>query len=334
MLNRLVKCVIACLAIGVVGLALHLWRLHSTPVQEGVLATVNGQPITAQRVQLYVDMHHPMGPESSFEDMRRAHAEALGSLVVTSLMEQALLAADLLPDAAMLDARSKKLLEEYPPQELGAVFSEIALNEAEWLTFMRDTHIASIFEQEVLQKRMRINLPAVREIYESGKEAFALPETFRLCSLRSTDKATVEGFCSRLGKETAANGANAMPASAPACVTVNRRELPDALQQLAKKDRINVCTRVEQIDDFWQTAWLERAGKGGRISLPEAYIIIETMLRNSEKYTAFATWLEEAVARADIRLAPEIAPEMLNLQNGEKRLSNTVTHKSDAKQGK
>ena len=332
MLSKLVKCGIACMAVGALGISLYLWHLHSTPVQEGVLATVNGQPITAQRVQLYVDMRHPLGPESSFDDMRKANADALGSLVVTRLMEQALQTADLLPDATTLDANSKKMLEEYPPQELGALFSEIALNEAEWLAFMRDTQIATIFEREVLQKRMRINLPAVRDIYEGGKEAFAMPDTFRLCSVRSTDKADVEGFCARLGKGNATTGDIGTPA--PACLTVNRKELPDALQALAKKDRTNTCTKVEQIDDFWQAAWLARADRGGLLSLPEAYAMIETMLRESEKYTTFAAWLEEAVARADIRLAPEIAPEMLNLQNSEKRLSNPVTKKSDAKQGK
>lgn len=331
MLSKLVKCGIACMAVGALGISLHLWHLHNTPAQEGVLATVNGQPITAQRVQLYVDMRHPLGPESSFDDMRKAHAEALGSLVVTRLMEQSLQAADLLPDTTTLDTNSKKMLEEYPPQELGAVFSEIALTETEWLAFMRDTQIAAIFEREVLQKRMRINLPAVRDIYASGKEAFAMPDTFRLCSVRSADKAEVESFCARLGKE---NAPTDVGATAPACVTVHRKELPDALQTLAKKNRTNTCTRVEQVDDFWQTAWLARADKGGLMPLPEAYAMIETMLRESEKYTAFAAWLEEAVARADIRLAPEIAPEMLNLQNSEKRLSNPVTKKSDAKQGK
>ena len=331
MLSKLVKCGIACMAVGALGISLHLWHLHSTSVQEGVLATVNGQPITAQRVQLYVDMRHPLGPESSFDDMRKAHADALGSLVVTRLMEQSLQTANLLPDAATLDSTSKKMLEEYPAQELGEVFGEIALNEAEWLTFMRDTQIATILEREVLQKRMRINLPAVRVIYESGKDAFAMPDTFRLCSVRGADKSEVEGFCARLGKE---NAQTDVGTTTPACVTVNRKELPDALQALAKKDKTNTCTKVTQIDDFWQAAWLARADRGGLLSLPEAYAMIETMLRESEKYTAFAAWLEEAVARADIRLAPEIAPEMLNLQNSEKRLSNPVTKKSDAKQGK
>ena len=333
MLSRIVKCGMACLVAAALGILLHLWHLHGSPAQEGVLATVNGHPITAHQVQLYVDIRHPLGSESSLDDMRRAHAQALGSLIVARLVEQSLREADLLPDTATLDMTSKKMLEEYPAQELANMFSENAISETDWLGFMRDTQIAVIFEQEILQKRMDIDLSAVRSIYESDRDAFAMPETFRLCSFRSRDKATVEGVCSRLGTGNAVTD-DAAHTPFPVCVTVDRKELPDALQPLAQKGKTNVCTRVEQIDDFWQAGWLLRADKAATVSLPEAFAIIETLLREREKYTTFATWLEEIAARTDIRLAPEIAPELLNLQNGEKGLSNSVTKKSDAKQGK
>ena len=333
MLSKIVKCVVTSIVLGAIGVALHLWHLRTSPVQEGVLATVNGQAITIQRVQLYVDVNQPLGAGSSFDDMRRAHAQALASLIVFRLMEQELAANGLLPDAATMDTANRVLLADYDSETLREIFEEGAFNEAEWLVFMRDTHIAALFEKHVLQKSVRADLANVRDYYAANKSQFALPDTYRMCSIRAGSRAEVEEFCTTLGDGKKAAPGHLAPLH-PSCVTVKQDELPDALQPLAKRAKTNTCSKAENLGDFWQAAWLVSVGKGRALPVPEAYVVIENLLRHNEKYTAFAAWLEKALSRADIRLAPEIAPELLNLQNGEKRLLLPVTETSGIKQGK
>ena len=338
MLSRVLKTALFCISAGAIGVSLWLWHLHGAPMQRGVLASVNGQPITAQRVQLQADLRYPSGPETTFESMRAAHMQALGSLIVTRLMEEELRASDQLPDEARLEAASKALLKDYPPEELGQTFSDAGIGEAEWLALMRDTQIAGIFGKAVLQNRLHIDLAAVRDYYAGHRAQFALPDTVEFCSVRSTDKAGVEGLCAGLGKSSRTGDGqpqeSALQGLAPTCIAVPRDELPDQLQGLAKRGKFGICGKIEQFDDFWQAAWLVAPRKGGTIPLVEAYALIENLLRDSGKYAAFGAWLAQAMARADIRLAPEVAPELLNLQTAEKRLSRPVTETSDAKQGK
>lgn len=332
MLSRVLKTAIFCICAGAIGISLYLWHLHGTGMQRGVLATVDGRPITLQRVQLQVDLRYPPGPETSIESMRAAHMQVLGSLIVTRLMEQELRDSGQLPDDAQLEAASRGLLRDYPPEELGQTFSDAGISEADWLDFMRDTQIADIFGKTVLQDRLHIDLAAVRAYYDNHRAQFALPDTVEICSVRSTDKAGVEQLCASLGKAPQ-NGGD-QPSPTPACTAVPRDELPEQLQGLARRDRRNVCGKIEQFDDFWQAAWLVAPHKGEAVPLVEAYALIENLLRDNGKYATFGAWLEQAMTRADIRLAPEVAPELLNLQTAEKRLSRPVTETSDAKKGK
>lgn len=333
MLSRVLKTALFCISAGAIGISLWLWHLHGTPMQRGVLATVNGQPITVQQVQLQVDLRHPAGPETTFETMRAAHMQVLGSLIVTRLMEEELKSRNLLPDDSQLEAASRETLRDYPPEELGQAFSDAGISEADWLAFMRDTQIAGIFGKAVLQDRMHIDLAAVRDYYASHREQFALPDTLEICSVRSTDKAAVEQLCASLGKDGQLRQ-GAAGELAPACIAVPRGELPEQLQGLARRDKRNVCGKLEQFDDFWQAAWLVAPRKGQSLPLVEAYVIIENLLRDSGKYAAFGTWLAQAMARADIRLAAEVVPDLLNLQTAEKRLSRPVAETPDAKQAK
>lgn len=337
MLSRVVKTALFCITAGAIGVSLYLWQMHGLPMQRGVLATVNGQPITVQRVQLLVDLRHPPGPETTFESMRAAHMQVLGSLIVTRLMESALKAGDQLPDEKQLEAVSKKLLRDYPPEELGLTFSDVGINETDWLSFMRDTQITEIFARAVLQDRLHINIAAVRDYYDNNRDQFALPDTFEFCSVRSTDKAGVEQLCASLGKgnlKSEGQTGDDQASLAPACTAVPRDELPEQLQGLLKRDKRNTCGKIEQFDDFWQAAWLVAPRKGEVVPLVEAYALVENLLRDSGKYTAFGAWLEQAIAGADIRLAPEVVPDLLNLQTAEKRLSKPVTETSVPKKGK
>ncbi len=334
MLSRVLKTALFCISAGAIGITLYLWEMHGQPMQRGVLATVNGQPITVQRVQLQVDLQHPPGPETTFETMRTAHMQVLGSLIVTRLMEQDLRDSGQLPDDATLDAAARASLADYPPEELGQTFSDAGISEADWLAFMRDTRIAAIFEKHVLQNRMHMDLAAVREYYDNHRGQFALPDTVGFCSVRSADKASVEQLCASLGKGPQTRDGQPrdnQPELIPACTAVPRDELPEQLQSLAKRDRRNVCGKIEQFDDVWQAAWLVGPRKGEAVPLAAAYALIENLLRDSGKYAAFGAWLEQAISKADIRLAPEVAPDLLNLQTVEKRLSKPVTETSEPK---
>ena len=333
MLSRVLKTSLFCISAGAIGISLWLWHLLDTPMQSGVLATVNGQPISVQQVQLQVDLRHPVGQETTFETMRTAYMQVIGSLIVTRLMEEELKSRNLLPSESELEAASKALLKDYPPEELVQTLSDAGISEADWLAFMRDMQIAGIFEKAVLQDSLHIDLAAVRDYYASHREQFALPDTLEFCSVRSTDMAAVERLCASLGKDGQLRQ-GALGEIAPTCITVPHGELPEQLQSLAKRDKRNVCGKIEQFGDFWQTAWLVAPRKGRSLPLVEAYVIIENLLRDSGKYAAFGTWLTQAMSRADIRLATEVAPDLLNLQSAEKRLSSPVTETPDAKQAK
>lgn len=321
-MGGIVKWTLFCVIVGAIGLAFHLWHLSDTPLPRGILATVNGEQISLGRVQLVVDGQQMLGATSSFDDMRGAYARALQCLIVTRLMERELAKNGLLPDRETIDAASRQYLADYTPEELQKTLGESGVSEEDWLELMRDRHIAILFGQHILLDRLHIPLGEIRAYYQQNKEQFTAPDRYGLCNVLHADKARLEAFCAALGKGESASATE--PPLHASCMDVRRDELPDALQALAKKGRTGVCAPLERADEFWLAAWLAPMHKAREIPLHEAWPVIEALLRDSEKYQAFADWLALALARADIRLAPEIAPALLNLQQGEKKVSNPV----------
>lgn len=333
MLGRLFKLAFVGIVVGAIVVACFLWRLHSAPVREGVLATVNGSPISLHDVQVRVDSRRNIDATSSFEDMRDAYVEILRSMIVVRLMERELAERGLLPTDEQMREWGEAWLRDYTPEQGEELFGELVITRAEWLDAMRDYRIAQLFEKHVLGQNMLVPLEAIRAVYEQHGDAFTAPDTFSLCGIQATDKGLVESFCATLGKE-GARAATADTFPAPACARLKREELPDAALALAKKGKTLVCTRAEQQDGVWQAMWLAGSSKGERLPIQDVYGLIESMLREQGKQDALGAWLEQAVARADIRLAPEMAPDVLNLQKAEKRLSKPVTNAPETKSAK
>ena len=134
---------------------------------DGVVATVNGEPITLRRLQTLLDSRSPsLGAmrTPSLENMRREYGEALGTLIIYALVRQDLQRLQMAVSPAALEAAVAEVKNDYGGGDgLDKFLAEESLDPAEWRALLLDHLSMLAFEKKVLASGIRISLPELRD---------------------------------------------------------------------------------------------------------------------------------------------------------------------------
>ena len=280
---------------------------------DGVVATVNGEPITLRRLQTLLDSRSPsLGAmrTPSLENMRREYGEGLGTLIIYALVRQDLQRLQMSVSPAALESAVAEVKNDYGGGDgLDKYLTEESLDPAEWRALLLD-HISMLtFEKRVLASGIRISLPELRDYYQTHEDDFQMPETMRVCLISAESRKDVEGFCAVF---PGAMG-EARKKVQLQCLNVRSGDLPPSWQKAAAGLKPGQCATPRQEDGLWRGLALVENRPPTQMNLAETYPIVENILREQKMAEAFEDWLGKSLAASTIKVAKDIAPDLLTV---------------------
>ena len=282
-----------------------------TRLPDGVVATVNGESITLRRLQTLLDSRSPsLGAmrTPSLENMRREYGEGLGTLIIYALVRQDLQRLQLSVSPAMLETAMTAVKNDYGGGDgLDKYLAEESLDPAEWRALLLDHLSMLTFEKRVLAAGIRISLPELRDYYQTHEDDFHMPETLRLCLISGASRKDVEGFCAVFPGDADLARAKVHLQ----CQNVRPDDLPQTWRKAAAALKPGQCAPVRQEEGLWHSIGLLERHPPADIKLAEAYPLVEGILREQKMSEAFETWIDKALAQSTIKVAKELAPDLL-----------------------
>ena len=283
---------------------------------DGVVATVNGEPITLRRLQTLLDSRSPsLGAmrTPSLENMRREYGEGLGTLIIYALVRQDLQRLQMTVSPATMEAAVAEVKNDYGGGDgLDKFLAEESLDPAEWRALLFEHLSMLTFEKRVLAPGIRIPLPELRDYYQTHEDDFRMPETLRVCLVSAESRKDVEGFCAVFpgGMDEARKKVQLQ------CLNVRSGDLPQSWQKAAAALKPGQCAPPRQEDGLWRGLALLEVHPPAQMNLAETYPIVESILREQKMSEAFESWLEKTLATSTIKVAKDIAPELLTAPAG------------------
>lgn len=293
---------------------LMLTACFEARLPEGVVATVNGEPVYLRTVQALLDSRSAaLGTmqRPSLENMKRQYGDALGTLIIYALVRQDLRDLQIPVTDAALEAAVAAIRADYGGQEgLARFLADESLDENEWRVLMRDHLAMQSFEKRILLPGIRISLDDVRVYYKEHETEFNLPEILDVCLVSAVERQVIDGFCSSFVPGRPAREEQATDLLVQ-CQEMSSAQLPPAWRKKAEKLAAGQCASPVQEDGRWYGLALAERNAAHTMGMAEAYPLIENILRQQRKEAAFERWLTATLERAQVRVNPDLMADLL-----------------------
>lgn len=267
----------------------------------GVVALVNGEPITLHSVQNLLDsrsMGSVLQSDTSFEELRSDYGRALSMLIATALVRQELEARGIAPEQRDLDQAIERISSDYGDDSLEDFLAEANLRPDDWKQLMRDHLAMEVFRNQVLLPTIKIEFQEIKNYYQEHKKDFVLPETARACFLSSLRREDIQAWCSDVKER------KFLDDSVAQCVEVAISEIPQPWNRELKSLQPMSCGKIREEEGEWQSvALLERMPERAP-ELSEVFPLVEKILLEPRQSAAFEQWLAQKSATAKVLVAP------------------------------
>lgn len=276
---------------------------RSDTLPAGIVATVNGEPISLHAVQTLLDSRMPaMGLVAmpSIEDARRNYGKALAILVANTLVRQELTRRGMAIDEGEVEKLAARTRADFGEEEMEKFLAEASLPEEDWLALLRDHLAMETFRSQVIQPGTRVELGEIRDYYQHHAPDFNLPESVHACFVAGADRDAINDWCAALATAPRREEPFAH------CADVALSDIPQNWRQEVAALKPLTCAKSRIEDGEWRTMALISRERPRRVPLPEAYAMVERILLEQKCGEAFDRWLERAVANSRIMVSPEM----------------------------
>lgn len=274
--------------------------------QYGVVATVDGLPISLQWLQAKHDFNNLSWSTSampSADDLQRQYGDALTELIIARLIEIELEKRDLAVSDAELKTAEDAVRADYPKDEFERSLVEDYIDIDIWRVFLRQRLATLKFIDTVLRPEITISPADMEAYYQKHIEDFTIPvrEHFIVVDCESKEMAEKlrKDYLQSKTQPPSSDDGNINVRE----VTANEERLPqpwlEALSGLQSKE-VSGIKFYEQRYQF--IIFLDQLPKQV-LDLTTAYKRVEDGLVESRMESAFNHWLERALKAADIRVS-------------------------------
>ncbi|MBD5538648.1 MAG: peptidyl-prolyl cis-trans isomerase [Desulfovibrio sp.] len=308
--------------------SLALGGCFESRLPDGVVASINGEPIRLSAVQALMDSRSsslgiPHRP--SLAAMKSRYGGALGTLIVHALVRQDLERRGMGVTDAALEHAIDQVREDFGPGGLERFLTDSSLREADWKALMRDHLAMEVFRKRVLLPGIKVSMGEARAYYEEHKADFVLPGYVDACFAAAPEKEALAAYCEAFAARYRArpreaaeadfavlSGAAAHDTGALAqCMEVPPDEVPPPWRKEVAGLKPGTCGQARRQDGEWRAVALAGRQPGHTLELAEAYPLIEAILLEEKKSAAFSRWLEDSLAASKILVAPELREPLL-----------------------
>jgi hypothetical protein len=265
----------------------------------GVVARVNGKPITLDLLEFQYDILHfnaLSGELPSVSALREAYGEILGQLIAQELVAQELAKRGQEVSDEELEQAEAKVRGDYPEDVFEKMLVEEFLDLKMWRKQLRYVCGIEKFQRLVLRPSIHLDHLEVEAYYREHLAAFRLPERLRVLVVRAPERALVERILGQFRQQkNAASLAEAFPGAQVREVVVARDLLTPAwVDALHGNDPGGHGVILSSRAGYEGLILLERLG-AETLDIAKAYPQVEAALLEERLQQAFDAWLGKAL---------------------------------------
>lgn len=285
----------------------------NTSEDMGIVARVNGAPILLSQLEFQHDQFQADTAGAyvpSVEKLKSEYGEILTELIVQELVVQELVQQDLGVTEHELLKAEETVRADYPEGAFDQMLIEECIDLKSWRRQLRNYLAMKKFFQQILRPQIKIDYKEAQDYYRKHISDFYLPESLRILVVRGPSREIVERAVEKyLAEKDQVNLATAFGEVETREVVVREGRLSatwkNALSGLQPGQSSGVLT-----DRFGFEALILQERSPAKVLAPaQAYPLVEKALLEDKLQDAFATWLGQAVARADITVSSHLLPK-------------------------
>lgn len=278
--------------------------------QQGVVATVNGQPIFLEELEARYDLDHLSwsgGMVPTVAQLRKDYGRVLAGLVTQRLVEQELEKTGLaVTDEEVLKAE-EEVRADYPPGEFEKVLVEDYIDLGRWRYMLRQHLQNEKFRSEVLRPQITLSFEEAEGYYKEHLSDFYLPERVHFLFVSGPDRGTVEKARDML----AAGTPRAEVLSSFSQLSIRELKMREdrihgTWKQLLAKVEVGQGTPVLSGESGYESFVMLGMLPEKVLGPSQAYPIIERLLVEEKMQQAYADWLEARLKSAEVKVSEHL----------------------------
>lgn len=290
---------------------LWLYAGSGAQVDPGVVATVNGQPITLREVEAVHDLQRldeQGDAPKNVETLRREYLAVVQDLVAQRLVMQELARRGQAVDAAELAGVEAAVRAQYPQGAFEQLLVDESLDLDIWRQRLRARLSVRAFIERVLRPQENVSAAEVEAYYRDYQEEFRHAPGIELLVLQGAE-ADLAKAAGEIARGAAPGGVLAgMAAIEARPMRTPEQRLPPAWRQAS------LGLKPGQVSEYLPG---EQPGHGARLvlvarhaaeltSFDEARPGIEQRLLTAKAETRYTEWLAQALAQARVRISAQL----------------------------
>lgn len=309
-------------------LALSLGCSRRQQDEAGVVARVNGAPITLAMLEFQYDQLHfnaLSGELPSVGALREAYGEILGQLIAQELVAQELARRGQEVSDEELEQAEAKARADYDAEAFEQMLADEFIDLDMWRRQLRAMCGMEKFQRLVLRPSIRLDYREVEAHYGEHLDSFRLPERLRVLVVRAPERQIVEKALAQFRQQKSVEAlSGAFPGAQAREVVVPRHLLTPAWEDALHVDDAGGRSSgaiLSGAAGFEGLLLLERL-RAETLDIADAYPQVEAALLEQRLQQTFEAWLAKALdasvvlvstrllhRQTDEDLPPEPAPE-------------------------
>jgi len=277
--------------------------------QQGVVALVNGQPISLRLVEARHDASGGLAAiaqNPSVDLLQQQYGAILAELIVQELAAQELERLGLGVTEEDVDRAIDMIRSDYEDESFSEVLFEDHVDEKAWRTLLRYTVAMPRFNEQVLRPKVRLTEAEVKKYYTDHAAEFTEPSRLSLLVLTGPSLKAVSEARDRILARKGNESLRELPGVRSQRVNIRPALLPEIWQDEIGKLTPGKSTKVLEADEMFQCLILEKNSPERLLSPVEAYLQIEQVLAEKHMEELFSQWLDAAIAGARISVTTHL----------------------------
>jgi len=270
----------------------------------GTVAVVNGRPISLRLLNAVQALSYfqraGAASDLSVDVLRRQYGMALASLIVHSLVAQELRQAGLDVPPERMRMEEARIRADYPGGEFEQALLETQMDIQIWRELLYQQLALELFAERVLSRDVKPSLEEILAYYARHEKEFSYPASLYLRVIAGADQEQVEVARSILLESP---GAVLPPGVLEQKTAMPKSSVPEEWRKDVDALKPGEISPVRQGEFQYQAVQLLEEVPANRMSVVEAYSLVEQAFFEQKIEERYMEWIEQAVQKANIRVS-------------------------------
>jgi hypothetical protein len=285
-------------------LAMSVTGCFRESLPAGTVATVNGQPISLRLLNAVQTLSYFQrvgdAAELSVDVLRKQYGIALSSLIVHSLVVQELRIMGLEVPPERIRTEEERIRADYPGGEFEQALLEGQIDIQTWRDLLHNQLAVELFAEKALSRDIEPSPQDIQAYYIRHEKEFSHPALLYVRIISGMDQGQVESAGAALRERSAAP---LPPGVLEQKTAISKASLPEEWRKDIEALKPGEMSPVRKMLFQYQAVQLMEEMPATRMSVVEAYPLIERALIEEKTDAKYADWIVQAVQKANIRVS-------------------------------